>query len=269
MPSNICKKCGKENEPDFKFCAFCGEKLSYLLCIECGYEYNKDYEYCGKCGGKLVDINSCINPEFLYFNFQNKYTARGIQTSDGFILLKGARLREEIKESAREYVINLRKQHADKIKNFVTTEHIYFRSSSAAASFLSGSSMSGTLYWKSKEKNNYEKINKPENRKNSIFDGEIFYLKSYEFSGQGKYDGEKFTLLKGAKLNPSIKDYIEETVTKRREEHKSKIRNLVTVEDIIFNSPSGAASFILGRSVNGKEEWKNKKGQSINYLEKN
>lgn len=69
----------KKNESDFKFCAFCGEKLSYLVCIECGEEYNKDYEYCGKCGGKLVDINSYMNPDILYFNFQNKYTARGFK----------------------------------------------------------------------------------------------------------------------------------------------------------------------------------------------
>ena len=52
--SNICKNCGKENEPNFKFCAFCGEKLPYLVCSKCGEVYNKDYMFCGECGGLLV-----------------------------------------------------------------------------------------------------------------------------------------------------------------------------------------------------------------------
>ena len=121
MPSNICKKCGKENEPDFKFCGFCGEKLSYLICIECGEEYNKDYEYCGKCGGKLVEIDYIKNHNILYFSFQKKYAAKGIETSNGFILLKGAKIREEIVESARDHIIKLRKKHASKIKNLITS----------------------------------------------------------------------------------------------------------------------------------------------------
>jgi len=34
-------------------------------------------------------------------------------------------------------------------------------------------------------------------------------------------------------------------------------------EDYIFNSPSGAASVILGRSSNGWTEWKNDQGQTL------
>lgn len=266
MPSNICKKCGKENEPDFKFCAFCGEKLSYLLCIECGEEYNKDYDYCGKCGGKLVDIDSYKNSDILYFSFQKEYTARGIQTSNGFILFKGAKLREEIVESARDHIINLRKKHANKIKNFVTTEDILFRSSSSAASFVSGSNLSGPKYWKSKGKTTNRKPSKPKTTKNPKYNDQVFYLKSGEFYGKGKYDGEIFTLFKGAKLNPSIASYSEKGVKKMRNENKNKIRNLITIDSIVFTSPSAAARFITGREMNGRDEWKNINGESINDI---
>ena len=38
-------------------------------------------------------------------------------------------------------------------------------------------------------------------------------------------------------------------------------------EDKLFSSPSYAASFVLGRSINGKELWKTKEGLSLNDLE--
>lgn len=54
--------------------------------------------------------------------------------------------------------------------------------------------MSGPLYWKPKLKISNENLKKPENSEYSPYDGEIFYLKSREFYGKGKYDGYKFTL---------------------------------------------------------------------------
>ena len=38
-------------------------------------------------------------------------------------------------------------------------------------------------------------------------------------------------------------------------------------KDKLFSSPSYAASFVLGRSINGKELWKTKEGFSLNDLE--
>ena len=38
-------------------------------------------------------------------------------------------------------------------------------------------------------------------------------------------------------------------------------------KDKLFSSPSYAASFVLGRSINGKELWKTKEGLSLNELE--
>ena len=37
--------------------------------------------------------------------------------------------------------------------------------------------------------------------------------------------------------------------------------------DVLCNSPSAAAEFVLSRSVNGKEVWKTEEGLSLNDLE--
>ena len=45
--------------------------------------------------------------------------------------------------------------------------------------------------------------------------------------------------------------------------------NFMTQEDMIFKSPSAAAMFVVGRSSNGRSEWKTKSGASLNDYEKN
>jgi hypothetical protein len=42
---------------------------------------------------------------------------------------------------------------------------------------------------------------------------------------------------------------------------------LVFDQDYEFTSPSMAASIVLGRSANGRDEWKNSKGKSLKDLQ--
>ena len=288
MSANICKSCGKENEPDFKFCAFCGEKLPYLVCSKCGEFYNKDYQFCGKCGGKLVDksvnmdtqaVKKNINAntktnkidksdiEIFNLNYKNKYTARGMETDDGFVLFKGAVIREELVQSAGNNIRNSREENKSKIKNGITTEDILFKTSSAAASFVAGSNLSGPKYWVS-QSNKVSIKNSSIKKFNSFRNNDkIFYLQTENYYAQGSYDGKTFTLFKGAKIRESIAPSAKKQVFPLREKYRSKIKNFVTIEDIQFNSPSSAAYFVVGAVINGRKRWKNKKGQSINDLE--
>lgn len=289
MASNICKKCGKENELDFKFCAFCGEKLPYLVCSKCGELYNKDYKFCGKCGGKLVNklLKSNVDTkvvkntiadiksnkidksdiEIFYLNYKNKYTARGMETDGGFVLFKGAVIREELVQSAGKHIRISREENKSKINNGITTEDILFKSSSAAANFVTGSNSSGPKYWVS-EINKVSMKNSSIKRFNSFKnDNTIFYLQSDNYYAQGSYDGKTFTLFKGAKIREFLAPASKKKVSPLREKNRSKIRNFVTIEDILFNSPSSAAYFVVGAVVNGRQKWKNKKGLSINDLE--
>lgn len=55
---------------------------------------------------------------------------------------------------------------------------------------------------------------------------------------------------------------------KKRELYKAKIsEDFVLLEDILFNTPSGAASFVCGASTNGNVEWKTSDGITLKVLD--
>lgn len=54
-----CQKCGKENEPDSKFCIFCGSEIKVELksvrkCPKCGAMNPEQVQYCATCGSSLM-----------------------------------------------------------------------------------------------------------------------------------------------------------------------------------------------------------------------
>ena len=77
--------------------------------------------------------------------------AEGYVTSEGFVLLAGAVINEKTSEkSLAKGMITLREKilSSDKVKDYKTTEDILFSSSSAAADFVLGYSVSGPMTWK-------------------------------------------------------------------------------------------------------------------------
>ena len=57
------------------------------------------------------------------------------------------------------------------------------------------------------------------------------------------------------------------SVPKRREQEKDAINeDFVLVKDLVFKSPSAASAFVLGRSSNGKEDWKTEDGKKLGEL---
>lgn len=100
-------------------------------------------------------------------------------------------------------------------------------------------------------------------------DDDLLYYKTAKVDAIGRITPNGFVLLKGSKIRidaqTACRDYIVET----RKKHSDKINSDgITTDDIIFNSPSGAACFVLFGSVNGMDVWKNKAGKSIKQLEK-
>ncbi len=94
--------------------------------------------------------NSTVDDEILYLN-QGNASGKGMITTEGFVLFAGAVLNEKTSEkSLSKGAANLRKKHlaSNKVKDFVTTEDILFSSSSAAADFVTGYSVSGPATWK-------------------------------------------------------------------------------------------------------------------------
>ena len=91
--------------------------------------------------------------KLLYLNVGNT-NAKGVITSEGFVLLAGSDIKEKVAEkSVSKGVLELRNKYfeAGKIKDFKTTEDLIISSSSYAASFVLGNSVSGPQIWKNKD----------------------------------------------------------------------------------------------------------------------
>lgn len=94
-----------------------------------------------------------VDDEELFINIGNA-AATGIVTSEGFVVLKGSSVNE--KTSAKSLSAGMKKLRdkiftEGKVENMVTTEDILFSSSSAAADFILGYSVSGPRTWKTKD----------------------------------------------------------------------------------------------------------------------
>lgn len=90
--------------------------------------------------------------------------------------------------------------------------------------------------------------------------------------GQGKATGKRtsdgFVVFKGSMINPGKTSACPERARKDREKYAEKIdAQGVLAEDILFSSPSGAAGFVGGAPINGRDYWKNENGISLKVLD--
>ena len=87
--------------------------------------------------------------------------AEGKVTPEGFVVLQGARINEKsTAKSLGEGIVKLREKYMDdkKVKDWTTTEDLLFSSSSAAAEFILGYSVSGPKIWKNKDGKSLKEI---------------------------------------------------------------------------------------------------------------
>ena len=99
-----------------------------------------------------ADLQSrIIDDEVLYIT-SGSVNARGMVTSEGFVVLSGTTVNETTAQSLSPGMLKLRKDLLDstKVENLTTIEDILFSSSSAAADFVLGYSASGPRSWKAK-----------------------------------------------------------------------------------------------------------------------
>lgn len=84
----------------------------------------------------------------LYFT-TDKYTATCVWNDDGFLLLKDSKLSISNSQSCPNAIVKMREEKST-ITNGerILSENILFTSSSAAAKFVAGSSVSGNVCWK-------------------------------------------------------------------------------------------------------------------------
>lgn len=88
-----------------------------------------------------------------------------------------------------------------------------------------------------------------------------FTVKAY-----GKQTSDGFVVLKGSLISPENDDTISDKIIDMRKNRKVD-KNNVLMEEVPFNSPSGAAQFAIGKSSNGWNEWKTADGKTLHDLE--
>lgn len=102
----------------------------------------------------LEPIDSSVNHEEGLLTLEmGDVCAKGYVTTEGFLLLKGAKINEKMSVkslSVKSAEARAKILKSDKVKDCVTSEDLLFSSSSAAAVFVLGYSASGPKNWKNK-----------------------------------------------------------------------------------------------------------------------
>ena len=77
---------------------------------------------------------------------------------------------------------------------------------------------------------------------------------------------EGFVVLQGSHINTIDSNSIPARIKDARKNAKID-ENEVLQEDILFNSPSYAAAFVIGGNANGLIEWKTEDGKTLKEIE--
>jgi Domain of unknown function (DUF4357) len=99
------------------------------------------------------------------------------------------------------------------------------------------------------------------------------HLQGAQASAQGKESSAGFVVLAGslarADTVPSIHAYLKELRHSLTHEGvlQQTSEGLRFTRDYLFNSPSTAAGVVLGRSANGRVEWKNADGKTLKEIQ--
>jgi hypothetical protein len=110
----------------------------------------------------------------------------------------------------------------------------------------------------------------PKSEKISTSKEQLFYVgkkSDKENKATGKCTSEGFLVLAGSYINPDISDSLISSYKNLRNKYVSLISNNILKEDILFTSPSGASSFALGRTSDGRTDWKTENGKSLKETE--
>lgn len=112
---------------------------------------------------------------------------------------------------------------------------------------------------------------KMDDSKTSLDEAAVLHTTRNGIEAFGIYDGEKFEVLEGSRVNIDKKVHLERYNKQRNELLEngtiSRIDGKYILNAVLtFITPSGASDFILGGSTNGWMEWKNKEGKTLDEL---
>ena len=97
---------------------------------------------------------------------------------------------------------------------------------------------------------------------------EILYFEHSGVKATGRRTTEGFVVFKGSQIVAKLTKSCPDPTLRNREKYADKIdATFCLMEDILFTSPSSAASFIGGASLSGNATWRNADGITLKKLE--
>ena len=112
---------------------------------------------------------------------------------------------------------------------------------------------------------------KMDNSKVTLNEANILHTTRNSIAAFGVYDGENFEVLEGSEIDMSRKCH-SATIEKQRQTALAN-GNIICVDgkyqltvSVSFTSPSSAGMFVLGGSINGWVEWKDKDGNTLDEI---
>lgn len=103
-------------------------------------------------------------------------------------------------------------------------------------------------------------------RKKSVHKQDVYSIEAARgANARGIQTNEGFVVLKGSRIADPEVPSTPQTVKNKRTSliQEKQLEDYVATKDILFSSPSLAASVVLGRSANGLVEWKLKNGATL------
>ena len=97
---------------------------------------------------------------------------------------------------------------------------------------------------------------------------DLLYCSASGAKATGKRTSEGFVVLKGSQISSNLtKSCPDSTLRNRKKYAKNIDANYILTEDILFSSPSAAASFVGGASLSGNASWHNSQGITLKSIE--
>jgi hypothetical protein len=102
----------------------------------------------------------------------------------------------------------------------------------------------------------------------NVGNDELLYCTASGTDAKGQRTSDGFVIFAGSKARLEISKHCREYVKHLREKNISELdTDGILLHDILFDSPSGASSFLVGQSTNGLTTWKTANGRTLKEIE--
>jgi hypothetical protein len=196
-----------------------------------------------------------------YYITRSGSNAQAKMTDEGMVVLKGSVIAPKQLACCPKSAALQREKYEAKHK---LDSDVLFKTPSAAACFVIGSSANGWTEWKTKDGTTLsDDVNRggtetPDPEPPEPAAPAVYCIQTEDGIAKAIKTENGMTVLKGSFLRKKqFKSCAKQAVAKRAQHGTDSPLK----EDVLFTSPSTAASFVLGRSADGRLEWKTPDGK--------